>query len=123
MSRRIHVAGYRFDAPELIHASDILVQPSISGEGLPRAVMEAMGYGTPVVITTTGGGKEVVDDGITGYIVPTNDPQGIADKVRQLSENPDLAVQMSENCKIKLQTDLSSERTVDRYIEYFESLL
>ena len=39
-----------------------------AGEGLPRAVMEAMGYGTPVVITTTGGGKEVVDDGVTGFI-------------------------------------------------------
>ena len=123
MGRRIHVAGYRFDAPELIHASDILVQPSISGEGLPRAVMEAMGYGTPVVITTAGGGKEVVDDGVTGFIVPTNDPEGIAGKVRQLCENPELAAKMSENCITKLQTDLSSRRTVERYIEYFESLL
>jgi glycosyltransferase involved in cell wall biosynthesis len=123
MSARIHIAGYRFDAPELIHASDVLVQPSISGEGLPRAVMEAMGYGTPVVITTAGGGKEVVDDGVTGFIVPTRDPEAIATKVRQLSQNFELALKMSKNCKEKLRTDLSSDRTVTRYIEYFESLL
>jgi len=123
MCARIHVAGYRFDAPELIHASDILVQPSISGEGLPRAVMEAMGYGTPVVITTTGGGKEVIEDGVTGFIVPTKDPEAIATKVRQLFQNPELTLKMSKNCKEKLRTDLSSHRTVTRYIEYFESLL
>ena len=123
MCSRIHVTGYRFDAPELIHASDILVQPSISGEGLPRAVMEAMGYGTPVVITTTGGGKEVVDDGVTGFIVPTKDPEAIASRVRQLFQNPELALKMSKNSKEKLRTDLSSQRTVVRYIEYFESLL
>ena len=123
MCARIHVTGYRFDAPELIHASDILVQPSISGEGLPRAVMEAMGYGTPVVITTAGGGKEVVDDGITGFIVPTKDPEAIATKVRRLFQDDELALKMSKNCIEKLRTDLSSQRTVTRYIEYFESLL
>jgi glycosyltransferase involved in cell wall biosynthesis len=123
MCSRIHTTGYRFDAPELIHASNILVQPSISGEGLPRAVMEAMGYGTPVVITTAGGGKEVVDDGVTGFIVPTKDPEAIANKVRQLYQQPQLALQMSNNCKEKLRTDLSSQHTVDRYIKYFESQL
>lgn len=123
MSGRIHVAGYRFDAPELIHASDILVQPSISGEGLPRAVMEAMGYGTPVVITTTGGGKEVVEDGVTGFVVPTRDPEAIATKVRQLFESPELALEMSKKSKRKLETELSSQHTVDKYIEFFESLL
>ena len=123
MCSRIHVTGYRFDAPELIHASDILVQPSTSGEGLPRAVMEAMGYGTPVVITTVGGGKEVVDDGITGFIVPTGDSEAIASKVRQLFQNPELALEMSKKSKEKLRTDLSSQHTVVRYIEYFESLL
>ena len=68
-------------------------------------------------------GKEVIDDGITGYIVPTNDPESISGKVRQLSENPALAAKMSENCKMKLQNDLSSQRTVGRYLDYFKSLL
>ena len=85
--------------------------------------MEAMGYGTPVVITTAGGGKEVVDDGITGYVVPAKDPEAIASKVRQLFQNPELALEMSKNSKEKLQTDLSSQLTVDRYLKFFKSLL
>ncbi|MFW2373044.1 MAG: glycosyltransferase family 4 protein [Gammaproteobacteria bacterium] len=123
MRERIHVSGYRHNAPEMIVASNVLVQPSISGEGLPRAVMEAMGYGTPPIITTTGGGKEVVEDGKTGFIVPIKDPQAIADRVRQLHDNPDLLNKMSIACKGKLQGELSSNRTAEKYIEYFESLL
>ncbi|MDH5570329.1 MAG: glycosyltransferase family 4 protein [Gammaproteobacteria bacterium] len=123
MRERIHLAGFRHDAPELIVASNLLVQPSISGEGLPRAVMEAMGYSTPPIITTTGGGKEVVEDGVTGFIVPIKDPRAIADRIRLLHQQPELLSEMAKNCRQKLATDLSSQRSIDKYLDYFESLL
>ncbi len=122
MRERIHVAGYRLDAPELIVASDVLVQPSVSGEGLPRAVMEAMGYGTPSIITTTGGGKEVVDDGINGFVVPVKDPSAIARRLRELHDDPDLLSRMSLQCKQKLGNELSLQRTVDHFIDFFEAV-
>ncbi|MDH5765551.1 MAG: glycosyltransferase family 4 protein [Gammaproteobacteria bacterium] len=123
MKTRIHLTGYRHDAPELIVASDVLVQPSISGEGLPRAMMEAMGYGTPPVITTTGGGKEVIEDGVTGFVVPVKDPEAIADRVRILYQQPDLVKAMSERCKEKIHSEFSSKKTVENYIKYFESMI
>jgi glycosyltransferase involved in cell wall biosynthesis len=123
MRERIHAIGFRTDAPELIAASDVLVQPSRSGEGLPRAVMEAMGYGTPVVITDTGGGKEVVKDGISGFIVPVEDPLAIANSVSRLYNDPPLAAEMSANAKSSIQNEFSSENTVKKYIAYFEALI
>lgn len=123
MKDRIHVAGYRQDAPELIAASDILVQPSLSGEGLPRTVMEALGYGTPCVITTTGGGKEVIQDGINGFIVPVKDPKAIAERVTQLYKNPELVTKLSSQCRKTLETTFSLETTIDNYIQYFESMI
>ncbi|MDQ1362226.1 MAG: L-malate glycosyltransferase [Pseudomonadota bacterium] len=123
MKARIHVAGYRNDAPELIAASDILIQPSISGEGLPRTVMEAMGYGTPAVITTTGGGKEVIQNGVNGYIVPVKDPEAIAERVMYLYNNPEELKKLSMNCKNTLRTTFSLETTIDNYIKYFESII
>lgn len=123
MGDRIHLAGYRYDAPELIAASDILVQPSISGEGLPRAVMESMGYGTPTVITTTGGGKEVVEDGVDGFVVPTNDSRAIARRVRELYENPEQLERMGRLCREKIANEFSCQRSTDLYLEYFASLL
>jgi glycosyltransferase involved in cell wall biosynthesis len=123
MRDRIHVAGFRTDAPELIAASDVLVQPSRSGEGLPRAVMEAMSYGIPVVITDTGGGKEVVEDGKSGFVVPVEDPEALAQRIEQLYKDPELLKRFSENGRQRLADDFSSDRTVEKYIAYFRSLI
>jgi glycosyltransferase involved in cell wall biosynthesis len=123
LRERIHVAGYRHDAPELIAASDLLVQPSISGEGLPRTVMEALGYGTPPVITTTGGGKEVIRDGVNGFVVPVRNPDAIAARVIQLYNDPALLQQLAAQCRDTLAGEFSLQATVTRYEEYFGSLL
>ena len=122
MRERIHVAGFRRNAPELIAASNVLVQPSRSGEGLPRAVMEAMGYGTPVIITDTGGGKEVVEDGVSGFVVPVEDPAAISRRVEQLHKDPDLCRRLAESGRRKLEDRFSSPRTTDKYLAFFGAL-
>jgi L-malate glycosyltransferase len=122
-SDRIHLTGYRYDAPQLIAASRVLVQPSISGEGLPRTVMEAMGYGVTCVVTNTGGAKEVVEDGVSGFVVPANDPKAIAARVRFLHDNPERVRDISVKAKERLVRDFSCERSTMLYIEYFSALL
>ena len=82
-----------------------------------------MSYGTPVVITDTGGGKEVVQDGISGFVVPVEDPDAIADRVRRLYTEPELLARFSANGLERLRTDFSSGRTAEKMISYFESLL
>ncbi|TQV81426.1 glycosyltransferase family 4 protein [Aliikangiella coralliicola] len=123
MRDRIHLTGYRHDVPELVKASSVLVQPSISGEGLPRAVMEAMGLGTPVVITTTGGGKEVVDNEKSGFVVPVKSPQAIAEKVRYLYHHPEIVQMMTQRSEEKIRGELSAENTAVNYAQYFKKLI
>jgi L-malate glycosyltransferase len=123
MAERIHVTGYRYDAPALIAASDVLVQPSISGEGLPRAVMEAMGYGTPCVITDTGGGKEVIEDGECGFVVPTHNPAAIARRVRDLYSSPQLLTEFSRKGRERISSEFSCDRSTDRFLAYFSTLI
>jgi len=123
MRDRIHVAGFRTDAPELIAASDVLIQPSRSGEGLPRAVMESMSYGTPVIITDTGGGKEVVEDGKSGFVIPVEDPDAIAQRIERLYNEPELLKSFSINGRKRLASEFSSKQTVNKYIDYFERLI
>ena len=123
MAERIHVLGYRHDVPNLVKSCNLLVQPSISGEGLPRAVMESMALGTPTVITDTGGGKEVVEDGVSGFVVPVKQPQAIAERIRTLYNQPELCESMAKTSQQKIRNELSAERTVDNFIDYFEALI
>jgi L-malate glycosyltransferase len=123
MAGRIHLAGYRANAPEIIAACKLLVQPSISGEGLPKTVMEAIGYGIPCIVTETGGAKEVVEDGRSGFVVPVRDPGAIAERVRRLHGDPELLDAMSKRCRERIRADFSCERSIELYLRYFESLI
>jgi len=123
MRQRIHLAGYRNDAPELIAASSILIQPSISGEGLPRVVLESLAYGTPVVASANPGSMEIIDDGYNGCIVPVGDSDAIAHIVRKLYDSPELLKTLSKNSPKIIEDKMSHAKTVEKYLDFFESLL
>jgi len=123
MCDRIHVAGYRNDAPELIAASDVLIQPSTDGEGLPRVILESLAYGTPVIASANPGSMEIIDNDVNGYIVPTKNSSAIADYVRKLNDSPKTLKTLSDNSKQKLENEMSHQETVKNYMKYFESLV
>ena len=123
MKHRIHIAGYRFDAPELIAASDVLIQPSTSGEGLPRVVLESLAYETPVIASANPGSMEIIDDGKNGYIVPVGSFKALADRIRNLYNSPETLKSLIENTTNKLENEFSHKRTVANYIAFFESLI
>ena len=123
MRERIHVTGLRSDAPQLIAASDVLVQSSVDGEGLPRSILEGLAYGTPAISTTAGGAKEILQPGHTGFIVPTHDPQAIADKIRYLYNNREKLEQMAAHCRAAIADQLSCTATTKAYEAFFASLL
>ncbi len=123
MRTRIHVTGHRNDATKLIAASDVLVQASTRGEGLPRSIVESLGHGVPVISTTTGGAKEILEDEVSGYLVPTHDSPAIAQKLSYLYDNPKTTSAMSDNCRAIVRTTLSSEITAQKHIKFFHSLL
>ena len=120
---RIRLTGQRSDAPQLIAASQVLVQASTDGEGLPRAILEALAYGVPAISTTAGGAKEVLEEGQTGFVVPTHDPEAIAAKIRVLYDNPSQLAQMASACRAAISDQLSSTTTAQAYATFFESLL
>jgi glycosyltransferase involved in cell wall biosynthesis len=70
--------GYRDDVPALLAAVDVLLQPSRCEEGAPLAVIEAQMAGVPVVATRVGGVPEIVEEGVTAFLVPKEDPAAMA---------------------------------------------
>jgi glycosyltransferase involved in cell wall biosynthesis len=68
----------------------ICLYPSRYGEGVPRTLLEAASCGRPIVTADRPGCRDAVEDGVTGYIAPPDDPQRIADCLRRLIEDADL---------------------------------
>lgn len=76
-SGRVRWAGYRTDVHELLPGCDVFVHPSLD-DALPTVLLEAMAAGLPVVASRIGGIPEIVDDGVTGRLVPPRDAEALA---------------------------------------------
>lgn len=77
LSAEVVFHGYQPHPAELVRQCHVYVQPSLS-EGFGLAFVEAMGCGVPAIVTATGGACEIVDNGVTGWIVPTPDAHVLA---------------------------------------------
>lgn len=114
--------GDRNDIPELLRALDIFVLPSLS-EGISNTILEAMATGLPVVATRVGGNPELVQDGITGTLVPHSDPAAMADALSHLVREPQLPARWGAAGRARAVREFSIERMVARYIEVYDALL
>jgi len=123
MSDRIHIIGQRSDIPSVMAMADLQLQPSISGEGLPRTVIEAMANATPSVVTTTGGSPELVENNRSGYIVDTNDSSSFASAMNKLINNKALRIKMGKQAQQRLAIKFGSEETVKQHLSFFNKLL
>jgi glycosyltransferase involved in cell wall biosynthesis len=85
----VQFLGYREDIPELLAETDISVLTSVK-EGIPRALLESMAMGIPVVATRVNGNREVVQDGETGLMVELDDDQGLTEALERLMTDPGL---------------------------------
>lgn len=119
---RIHLAGFRNDAPPVFAACDTFIMPSTEREGLSRAVIEAMAYATPPIVTDVGGLPELVEDGQSGRVVPPKDAGAIAEAIHRLYENPEEKKQMGENARERIRTAFHIDRTVEQTKAMFENL-
>jgi glycosyltransferase involved in cell wall biosynthesis len=120
---RIHFTGYRNDAPAIAAACDAFIMPSTKREGLSRAVIEAMSYGTAAIVTDVGGLPEMVVHKESGLIIPPQNSAAIAQAILELYQNPELKKKMGENARQRIQTHFNIETSVEKTRQLFEALL
>jgi glycosyltransferase involved in cell wall biosynthesis len=85
---RVHFLGLRPDARALLPALAVVAVPSLGREGLSLSALEAMDAGLPVVASRTGGLPEIVEEGVTGHLVPEGNPQALAAALAALLADP-----------------------------------
>jgi len=94
LGERLHLPGWLDDTPAMYSTTGVAVLTS-RFEGLPRAAVEAVAAGVPIVATAVDGTPEVVTDGVTGFLVDPGDVVGAARAVIRLLRDGDLAQRMA----------------------------
>lgn len=111
---RVHLLGFRDDIPDILAAGDIFAMPSLS-EGLPLALVEAMSFGLPVVVSRVGGIPEVVTDDVEALLVPPSDVSALATALRSLIDDVDLRRRLGNAGRMRAQRDYDIGTMADRY--------
>ncbi len=104
---RVRFLGYRRqdEVAEMLDETDVFVLPSFA-EGVPVVLMEALAAGRPVVATQVAGVSELVEDGVSGFLVPPGDIETLSDRIERLATSPELRARM---------TGAGRARVVERY--------
>ncbi|MBI2524703.1 MAG: glycosyltransferase [Candidatus Rokubacteria bacterium] len=101
----------------------VSVLTSKNNEGLPNAVLESMAAGLPVVATPIGGTPEVVEDGLTGFLVPPGDPAALAERIVLLLKDPSMARAMGEKGRRRIAREFPVQRMVSEFHVLYQQLL
>ncbi|HJR69521.1 MAG TPA: glycosyltransferase [Gammaproteobacteria bacterium] len=120
---RIHVLGYRKDAPALTAACDVFVLPSTKREGLARSLIEAMAYGVAPVVTDCGGSPELVEHGESGLVVPVADAAALAAAIRMLHDDEALRARLGAGARDRIRTAFRIEDTIAKTLELYRSIV
>jgi len=106
--------GTRRDIPKIMSSFDVFVLPSLS-EGIPFAILEALALKKPVVATDVGGVPEAVIEGRTGFLVPPEDSDSLAQAIISLLQDPELAKRLGEEGRQLVEERFNIKNIVKEY--------
>ncbi|MGV2829976.1 glycosyltransferase [Myxosarcina sp. GI1(2024)] len=115
------------DVVAILNGSDVLLAPSVTArdgdcEGIPVSLMEAMATGLPVVSTWHSGIPELVEDGISGFLVAERDVEGLAAKIEYLCQHPEARSQLGITGAKQVREHYNIHKLNDRLVEIYEEL-
>ena len=118
---RVHFLGLRNDVPDLLAAADLFIHPSLS-EGLPIAVLEAMGAGRPIVATAVGDVPAALGGGEAGVIVGPADTNALARAIEGLLSDPERAQLIQKRAHTRATDQYGVSRMVASYEQIYARL-
>jgi glycosyltransferase involved in cell wall biosynthesis len=119
----VFVLGHRHDIPEILAASDLVVDASYAGLGLTGSLREALAVETPVIGTSLEGIPELITDGETGLLVPPRNPDALAQAILRVIENPTRAKAMARAGRKLVEARFSTAIKVERTEALYRRLI
>jgi len=123
IEKRVTFTGFRDDVERFYPLMHVSVNCATSGEGLPGVLRESLAMEIPVVATDVGGNREVVLDGQTGRLIPSNDPAALAGAILGLLRNPESARRLGQQGRRFVEQHFSIESMVTQTEAVYQSLM
>jgi sugar transferase (PEP-CTERM/EpsH1 system associated) len=118
---QVWLTGERSDVSKLMTTFDVFVLPSIN-EGISNTILEAMGTGLPVIATQVGGNPELVVDQQSGLLVPSQNPQAMAEAFKFYIDTPEIIPQYGEFGRKLCEKRFSLQRMLADYMNVYDQV-
>ena len=115
--------GFRPDVADLLPALDVVTHTSVEPEPFGRVITEAMAMKRPVVASAAGGPVEIIEDGVSGFLVTPGDHEALAERVIQLLKDPSRARMIGERAAQDVAQRFSAERHARLMEEVYDSAM
>jgi glycosyltransferase involved in cell wall biosynthesis len=117
-----HFLGFRQDVPALLAAFDLYAQPSL-WEGLSISLLEAMAAGKAIVATDIIGNRELIEDGVSGLLVPPTDVEALATALLKLRRDPTQSQRLGRQARQRVEQHFSRDRMVKETVDLYRHWL
>jgi len=119
---RVEFLGYVADMPALYSATDLVVQSSFT-EGLPNVMLEVAYLGVPVLATDVGGTAEVIEHGVSGWLVEAHSQEALASGVRRYLESPASFIEMARVGRHRIANEFTFATRTEKQTRLYEELV
>ena len=111
------------EMPSVLGQAHVVCLPSHYREGVPKVLIEAASCGRPIVTTDVPGCREIVNHEDTGFLVPPEDAEELARRIRQLLDDPDLRREMGRNGRSRVEENFTAQQVAGTIVECYDQLL
>lgn len=115
--------GERDDVKALLQQSHIMAFPSYYREGVPKSLIEASAIGRPIITCNSTGCRDVVDDGVNGFLIEPQNSTQLAEVLKKLIDNRDLRIRMGMASRKKAEQDFSIDKVIDTHLNIYKTLI
>lgn len=121
LSDRVHLVGHSSSPEKYMALAQVYLLTSFS-EGTSMTLLEAMSLGVAPVVTNVGGNPEIIEQGISGSLVPSDDHAALVDTLTQLLEHPEQAARLGQGAREAFETRFSVATMVEKYARLYHKI-
>lgn len=122
IEQSVEFAGLQMDIPAQLHRGLIGILPS-RWEGMPNALLEAMACGLACIATRVSGSEDVIQSGVNGLLVESEDYQGMAQALVTLLQSQELTLQYGAAAHALIEQSYTLDHVLNMYIQLYHNLL